>query len=293
VFYRFFIASIEIFPVTLVVRMVQAGTSVSSKVATVAITAVLYAVAKALTSFIPTPWGVGQLLIGIFVPAFMAVLADTLSVAVGAALGTFLGDTLFLTPAGTTNPALSLIAGVPANFVAFLLFGWFVKKYRSWPAFVAATVSFVTLGNVVAASSIVLFGTAVFTPISGLVTHFNLVALILGFTVFWTSTMVPSVLIAVPLLIRAVKPLNGRSPILSNYPSWSGSVPKNRLITSIVFAVVFVALGGLFLLMAPSNLFAVPNTPFYGITSFILIAAASLIIVGPLVGVIAGARLTK
>src|SRR5205809_311008 len=150
---------------------------ISAYVVTMALTAAIYAIAKGLTSFALTPFGVGQLLIFIFVPAFFAVVSPTLAVAVGAGLGTFLGDVLFLTPAGSTNPALSLIAGVPANFVAFLLFGWFVKRYRSWPAFVAATVSFVTLGNPIAATSLVLFGAAVFTPVNYLITHFTLPAL--------------------------------------------------------------------------------------------------------------------
>src|SRR5438445_13705396 len=140
--------------------------AMSSYVVAIALTAALYAIAKGLTSFALTPFGVGQMLIFIFVPAFFAVVSPTLAVAIGAGLGTFLGDVLFLTPAGSTNPALSLVAGVPANFIAFLLFGWFVKRYRSWPAFVAATVSFVTLRNLIAATSLVLFGSAVFTPVN-------------------------------------------------------------------------------------------------------------------------------
>ncbi|TLX99881.1 MAG: hypothetical protein E6K90_05410, partial [Thaumarchaeota archaeon] len=177
--------------------------SITTYVVAMALTAALYAVAKGLTSFALTPFGVGQLLIFIFVPAFFAVVSPTLAVAIGAGLGTFLGDVLFLTPAGSTNPALSLVAGVPANFFAFFLFGWFVKRYRSWPAFVAATVSFVTLGNLIAATSLVLFGAALFTPVNYLITNFTPPALILGFTVFWTSTMIPAILIMVPILVRA------------------------------------------------------------------------------------------
>ncbi len=262
------------------------STSLASKVAVIAITAILYAMAKAVTSFIPTPWGVGQLLIGIFVPAFLAVVANTLSVAIGAGLGTFLGDTFFLTPAGSTNPALSLIAGVPANFIAFLLFGWFVKKYRSWPAFVAATVSFVTLGNLIAAANVVLFGAAVFTPLVALVATFNLAALILGFTVFWASTMIPAILIAVPLLVRAVKPLQGRSSILADYPSWSDAGARNRLGVSVVLSIALLALGAVFFLAAPSTAAIFP-----GFTTYLVITVVSVLIIGPIVGVIAGSRM--
>jgi len=258
---------------------------ISAYVVTMALTAALYAIAKGLTSFALTPFGVGQLLIFIFVPAFFAVVSPTLAVAVGAGLGTFLGDVLFLTPAGSTNPALSLVAGVTANFVAFLLFGWFVKRYRSWPAFVAATVSFVTLGNLIAATSLVLFGAAVFTPVNYLITHFTLPALILGFTVFWTSTMIPAILIMVPLLVRAVRPLQGRSPIITDYPSWSGGAMKNQLTTSVIFGAIFVALGALFFLASPSTLGLFP-----GVTTYFVITVASVIIIGPLAGTIAGTK---
>src|SRR5213594_1650812 len=200
--------------------------SITTYVGAMALTAALYAVAKGLTSFALTPFGVGQLLIFIFVPAFFAVVSPTLAVAIGAGLGTFLGDVVFLTPAGSTHPALSLVAGVPANFIAFLLFGWFVKRYRSWPAFVAATVSFVTLGNLIAATSLVLFGAALFTPVNYL------------------------------------------------------------LITSVIFGLIFVALGVLFFVASPSTLGLFP-----GVTTYFVITVASVIIIGPLAGAIAGTKL--
>jgi hypothetical protein len=260
--------------------------TVATKVAVIAITAVLYAVAKALTSFIPTPFGVGQLLIGIFVPAFMAVIADTLSVAIGAGLGTFIGDAIFLSPQGSTNPALSLIAGVPANFIAFLLFGWFVKKYKSWSAFVAATVSFVTLGNLIAATSIVIFGASVFTALGPLTKAYSVTSLILGFTVFWTATMIPAILVAVPLLVRAIEPLQGRSPIVKYYPSWSMVGARTQIVTSAFFAALLLVLGVLYFIVAPSSLGAV----FPGLEDFLVFAVASLIILGPIVGILAGSR---
>jgi hypothetical protein len=222
-------------------------TPVTSKVAIIAMTAVLYTVAKAATGYVPTPWGVGQLLIGIFVPAFFAVVCDTWSVAIGAGLGTFIGDSLFLTPAGSTNPALSLIAGVPANFVAFLLFGWFVKRYRSWNGFVAATVSFVTLGNLIAATSIVLFGASVFTALKPLVASYYSVALIFGFTFFWTVTMVPIIIVVVPFLVRAVKPLKGRSTIISNIPAWSETGVRTSVLVSTAISLVLIGLAILYL----------------------------------------------
>jgi hypothetical protein len=247
--------------------------TVSSKVALIAITAVLYAVGKGLTAFVPSPWGVGQLLVGIFIPAFFAVTSDTLSVAIGAGLGTFIGDSLLLAPLGLTTPVYSLVAGVPANFIAFLLFGWFVKRYRSWPAFIGATVSFVTLGNLIAATNLVLF---LSLPTS----------LILGFTVFWNTTSIPAIIIAVPILIRAAQPVFGRSGILVNNPDWRMSNPGRQTMVAVVFGVLFLALGVLFFVAAPPSTIA----KWPGLTTYYTVAAAAVIIFAPITTVVVGSK---
>jgi hypothetical protein len=258
----------------------------SSRVAIIALTAVLYTVAKGVTGSIPTPWGVGQLLIGIFVPAFLAVVADTFSVAVGAGLGTFLGDVIFLTPAGSTNPALSLIAGVPANFVAFLLFGWFVKRYKSWGAFLAATVSFVTLGNLIAAASVVFFGASVFTPLSPLTSKYS-IGLLFGLTLFWSATMIPVIIIAVPLLTRAVRPLQGRSSLLLYVPSWSNTGRRASLLVSLLLALVIVVLVLLYL-PGPLGL-----ASFSTLTTYLALGLVGLVIVAPVAGAAASTRVLR
>lgn len=250
----------------------QAASSVSTKVAIIALTAILYTVGKWVTSGIQTPWGVGQLLIGIFLPAFMAVTCDTLSVAVGAGLGTFVGD-IFV----RTNPLLSLLAGVPANFVAFLLFGWFVKKYKSWPAFVAGTIAFVTLGNLIAATNVYLFipfALGVTLPSSA----------ILGLTVFWNTTSIPAILIAVPILVRAVRPIYGRSRILTDFPSWSSSIGWTRTLYAVVFALFYAAFGAVIFVVSPGS---VETTPGLG---YFAVAAVMVLVFGPLSSLIAGAR---
>jgi len=259
-------------------------TSVSTRVSLIAIVAVLYAVGKGLTAFVPTPWGIGQLLVGIFIPAFFAVVAETVPVAIGAGLGTFIGDVIFLTPIGGTNPALSLIAGVPANFFAFLLFGWFVKRYRSWGGFVAATVSFVTLGNLIAATSVVLFGAYVFAPASVL-SNFSIPGLILGFTVFWNMTSIPAIVIAVPLLVRAVTPLFGRSRILQAKPNWSLGVGGRQAGVSLAFAFLFLLVGLAYLVWAPNSIAIWP-----GLADYFALAAALVLIFAPIASVVAGTR---
>jgi hypothetical protein len=237
--------------------------------------AVLYAVGKGLTSFIPSPWGVGQLLVGIFIPAYFAVTSDTLSVAIGAGLGTFIGDSLLLAPLGLTTPIISLVAGVPANFIAFLFFGWFVKRYKSWPALIAATVSFVTLGNLIAATNVVLF---LSLPTS----------LILGFTVFWNTTSIPAIIIAVPLLVRYTQPAFGRSAgVLLNNPDWRMSDRARQTSVAVFFGVLFLALGVVFFLAAPASTIA----KWPGLTTYFTVAAAAVIIFAPITAIVAGSKL--
>jgi hypothetical protein len=246
------------------------SSSLASRVATIAIVAALYAVGKALTAFIPTPWGIGQFLIGVFIPAYFAVVSETGPAALGAGLGTFVGDVVFLTPLKETTPILSLVAGVPANFFAFLLFGWFVKKYTSWPAFVAATVCFVTLGNLIAAVAVVEF---LALP----------QGLILGFTLFWNVGAIPAVIVGVPILVRATRPLIGRSTILTHNVSWSGSVTRSQTLVALGFAAAFVLFGAVLFLGAPGTLSTWP-----GLAVYFAVAAVVVVIVGPLAGLLVG-----
>lgn len=261
---------------------VSAKPTASARVTIIVATAVLYAIGKGLTAYVPSPWGVGSLLVGIFLPAYWAVVSETLPVAIGAGMGTFLGDVLFLTPLGNTNPALSLIAGVPANFFAFLAFGWFVKRYKTWSGFVAGTVTFVTLGNLIAATSVVLFGALVFAPAAGLAS-FNGVNLVLGFTVFWNMTAIPAIIIAVPILIRATRPLFGRSRVLIFDPQWSVQTSARQIAISLAFAALFLLLGVVFLLGFYSG------APLWsGLNFYVPVAGLLVLVFAPLVSVIAG-----
>jgi hypothetical protein len=260
--------------------------SATSKVVTIVIVAVLFTAAKGITGYIPSPWGVGQLYIASFVPLFFAVVSDTLSVAIGAAMGSFIGDMLFLLPVGATNPLLALAAGVPANFVATLLFGWAVKKYRSWPSFITSTVAFLTLGNLMAAGLVAVAGPLLFTPLASLTTPEAQGLLTLGLTVFWDTTSIPAVIILVPVLLRAVRPISARSTVITDYPSWTGVEARRVAPVSLLYSVLFLVLGGA-VLFAPWGGSITDITP---IKTTIFIVAAILLVIGPLVGRLAGSR---
>jgi hypothetical protein len=250
--------------------------SVDTKVSIIVVTAVLYAVGKAITGYIPTPWGIGQLLIGVFLPIYFAVVSETVPAAIGAGLGTFLGDVLVLTPLGLTNPFLSLVAGVPANFVAAFLLGYFVKRYRTWASFVAATISFVTLGNLIAAVSVVYF---VGLPLS----------LIIGFVVFWNTSAIPAAIIGVPLLLRATKSLYGRSRIVRFFPEWGSASRSTQLSYMIGFTFLFLLIGLFAFALSPQSF--LPG--WSGLQTYFVVAFLSILIFGPVGGIVAGSRIQE
>lgn len=85
---------------------------------------------------------------------FFAFYLRPVSIGLATALGTFIGDAFFLTPFGLTNPLLSLIAGVPANFVGFYLIGWWFRKFKGWNGFVLGTFISLFVGNFIAAAGL-------------------------------------------------------------------------------------------------------------------------------------------
>jgi hypothetical protein len=102
---------------------------VSLRLVTTAINASLYAGLGALWVFFPiTVFGV-RLWPQVFVPAVFAVLFGPWTGGVGAAIGIFIGDVLY----GHHDAALSLLVGVPSNFVGFFVLGWLTRtRYSAW-----------------------------------------------------------------------------------------------------------------------------------------------------------------
>ena len=257
--------------------------SISAKVSVMAMTAILYAIARAVTPVI-TPSGVGQLLIGTFVIAFFALISDPLSVAIGAGLGTFLADSLVLTSLGGTNPALSLAAGVPANFLAALLLGYFVQRYRSWSGFVVGTIVFISLGDLLAGVLVVALGPLAFPQlITALVQRFGATQLALGLALYWNTTAVPAALLVTPILVRAVRPQVSRSSIVTTYPDWGGSKISRIVLTSVVLGGLFALAEALFLISAAS-----PFLSIIGVNMMVYseIASVLILVAAPVIGVL-------
>ncbi len=170
----------------------------------ISIHAALYAVAIAITSPIPTPWGVGHFRPGAVIPAFFAVVFGPIVGGVGAAIGCFIGD-FALSFFGLTTPLLSLIAGVPGNFVASYLLGWLTSKFRSWSSFILS--SFVTLvvGNLIAALGVLGYFWFIVPEWASWPMDLKITAM-MGLTFFWVVTMMIFVVPLVPVLVTYIEP---------------------------------------------------------------------------------------
>ncbi|MCJ7770778.1 ECF transporter S component [Candidatus Bathyarchaeota archaeon] len=250
--------------------------SIASRLSMISISAALYVVAIALTASIPTPWGVGQFRPGVLIPAFFALVYGPIVGGMGAAIGTFVAEAI--TGFANTTPLLSLIAGVPANFVGFYLLGWFGRKYSTWGAFVITSFISLTIGNLIAALGVVGYFSLVFPIWSSWATDVKIGA-VLGLTFFWVVTMIPFVIPVMPALLRATKPLLSARGNMYREITWGSSTAtlKSTIIVSTILAtlyviVLFTPLGDL---MFSETLFAA-----FWVKNLILIASVVVIIYG-------------
>lgn len=171
-------------------------------VAATAMCAGLYAVGSYMTAYIPSPWGAGQFRPAVIIPVFFAVIFGPFTAGIGAALGTFIADSLKY---GYPYPG-SYLAAVWGNFIGFFLFGWLVKNKFSWRRFVAASNITLTLANAIVAFLYVFLFKVLYLGESKYVSMTLDVQIFfsIGLTIWWFVTMLPFVLIVTPLLIRAV-----------------------------------------------------------------------------------------
>ena len=257
------------------------------QVAHISTCAALYAVSIAATAYVPTPWGVGQFRPGVVVPAIYAFIGGPLVAGLGAAIGTFIGS-LVLQAAGTgLGPLGSLVSGSPANFVGFYLLGWFVTKYKSWNGFILGTFISLTIGNLIAAGGVAVYLTYVVPRWLTMAMDVKL-ATVTGLTLFWTVTMLPFVLILVPLVI-AVLSRGGLSVMTPGEFSYmrSGNL-KDLLYPSVAVAGILIVTYALLIVTPFGGLLfasiASPETVFwvkslFVLTSGILVAFG---VIGPL-----------
>ncbi|MEM3026128.1 MAG: ECF transporter S component [Thermoproteota archaeon] len=109
-------------------------TSAARRVVATGLCAALYTVvgiATFLGVFTPVV-GVVRFWPSVFVPAIFSMLFDPLTGGMGAAIGIFLSDLYVFYATGQTNPLLSVIAGVPSNFLGFYILGRIGRSKVNW-----------------------------------------------------------------------------------------------------------------------------------------------------------------
>jgi len=165
----------------------------------IAINAALYALGSFVTAYIPSPWGVGQFRPAVVIPAFFAVIFGPWAGGVGAALGTLIADSV---KHGGIYPG-SLLADVPGNFIGFFIFGYVLRKKFNWARFITVTNVALVLANAIVAFLYVFIYKFLYAQASAFtqLTSEALTMLSLGRPIFWFVTMLPFVLLLVPLLV--------------------------------------------------------------------------------------------
>ena len=223
--------------------------SAAKRLSLISINAALYAVAIAVTSPIPTPWGVGHFRPGVVIPAIFTVVFGPIIGGIGAAIGCFLGD-FALSFFGLTTPLLSLIAGVPGNFVGFYVMGWLISKRRSLGFFVVSSFIALIIGNLVAALGVLAYFWFVVPSWAQWPLDLK-IAVVSGLTLFWVATMVIFVIPLVPIMLNYIEPslrrigLGGTSNL-----SWDNSSGSTRscigiaLILVAIYCVLIIMPGG-------------------------------------------------
>ena len=215
--------------------------SSTKKLSLISINAALYAVAIAVTSPIPTPWGVGHFRPGVVIPAFFTVVFGPIIGGVGAAIGCFLGD-FALSFFGLTTPLLSLIAGVPGNFGGFYVLGWLISKRRSLASFVISSFVALIVGNLVAALGVLAYFWFIVPSWASWPMNMK-IAVVSGLTLFWVVTMVIFVIPLVPIIVSYVEPSLRRMGMIGEVSNltWNSSFSliKSTVSIALILAAIY------------------------------------------------------
>lgn len=241
------------------------GSSRVRLIASAAICAALYAIVNAITSFIGTPFGIGEFRPGVVIPAFFALVSGPLPAAIGAGVGSFIGDMISLVPTGRSTFLLALAAGGTGNFVGFLILGWIFEKLRNWKGFVVGTTAGLFFGNLVAAGVVVLIlslSTSVMT----------------GLLLFWFGTMFPFVIIFVPVLIRFMRPYASKLTPERPYPEISE--PNRIAVWGWSIVVALLVIGALLVALLAESGFISENGGTLAWEGLFVVSAVAVIVVG-------------
>jgi len=242
------------------------GVSSAKTIAAAATCAALYAIVNILTSPIHTPWGVGEFRPGVVIPAFYALIFGPLPAALGAGVGSVIGDLISLVPGGASTPIVAIVAGGIGNFLGFIVLGYVYQKMKAWRGFMLGTISGLFVGNLWAAAGVVF--------LLGLPN-----VLILGLLLFWFATMFPFVIIVDPILLRALRPYARSISSAASYPELAAPQKKILWTWTIIVSVLVLATLGAFLLFQSGFTIWTGNVKSW-VEILLVISAVSVLLVG-------------
>jgi len=212
------------------------------KVVAMAVGAALYALGAMITEYTASPWGVGQFRPAVIIPAFFAIFFGPWVGAFAAAIGT---NTAAMLTNG--NILLSLMAGVPGNFIGFFIYGYLLKEF-SWRKFVWASLASLFIGNLVSGLGVVAYYSMFLRGLS----MFTLRgwAISLGLTAWWLITMLPFMYLALPPLLQAsAKAFPSMAPAGLKL---KGQLPKKDTFISLFIPGLALFAFGFVLVLRPS-----------------------------------------
>jgi hypothetical protein len=219
----------------------MSNSRVTLNITSATLCAALYAVGSYITSYIVSPWGVGQFRPAVVIPALFSVVFGPMPAGIGAAIGTLLADSANV---GSFNVG-SLIAAVPGNFLGFYVMGWILRKKFTWGRFIlASNITLIFANLLVAVLYVGVYMNLFMAQLPNLPLE-GLAIFVIGLTIWWFVTMLPFILIITPPLIRGV--VKAFPSLVSEEvreKSLMGGIPEDGLAVNLLIpGVILLALG--------------------------------------------------
>jgi MFS family permease len=250
--------------------------------------AALYAIVNGLTSFISTPFGIGEFRPGIVIPVFFALVSGPVPAAIGAGVGSFIGDMFTLVPEGRSTVLWAIFGGGLGNFLGILALGWIYEKLKTWRGFIFGTTVGLFLGNLVAAAGVVFVGMffvpkSALNPFPGMTSDLGLAGgFLIGLLLFWFGTMFPFVVILDPPLVRIMRPYASQLSVSGSYPEIEK--PSNKVLWTWSILVALLVLGALVVALFSGTVGIKDIVAGYGgttaWTALFIVSAIAVLIVG-------------
>jgi len=245
--------------------------------------ATLYAIGAYSTSYIESPWGIGQFRPAVVIPAFFAIAFGPFVGGVGAAMGTFIQSIVRY-----GQPWLTLISGTPANLIGFYFLGLLLHKKFSWTRFLLASVIMLIFANFICAVGVLGAIVTGIYPLPLAPPYYT--GFVIGLTLWWFITMLPFMLLFTPILLKSAA---GAMPYLIpetiKRASLKQELPTKFFSLTLISSGIAIVSIGICTLSSPvSSIFigAIGPRLLNGVTTMFLVTGSASTIVGSLLMIV-------